>query len=86
MLRGDVGKGPLSPGLDQLKHNPLPPSINVFPDDPDNLDSIQAAIEPTGANGKPKPISPAIDRRQQLASSSPTRSARSPTRSRSSSR
>ena len=41
--------------------NPLPPSINVHPDDPDNLDSIQAAITPPGPNGKPKPISPAID-------------------------
>jgi cell division transport system permease protein len=60
-LRGEVGKGPLGRGLAQLRSNPLPPSINVYPDDPDNLDSIQAAIMPTGANGKPKPISPAIE-------------------------
>jgi cell division transport system permease protein len=60
-LRKDVGKGPLSEGLGQLKGNPLPPSINVYPDDADNLDSIQAAITPPGPNGKPKPISATID-------------------------
>jgi cell division transport system permease protein len=61
VLRGEVGKGPLSEGLGQLKGNPLPPSINVYPDDADNLDSIQAAITPPGPNGKPKPISATID-------------------------
>jgi cell division transport system permease protein len=61
ILQRDVGKGPLSSSQDQLKHNPLPPSFQVYPDDPDNLDSIQAAIAPPGPNGKPKPISPAID-------------------------
>ena len=40
-LRGNVGKRPLSSGLTQLKHNPLPSPINVTPDDPDNLDSVQ---------------------------------------------
>jgi cell division transport system permease protein len=70
VLRDEVGKGPLSKGLGQLKNNPLPPSINVFPDDPDNLGAIQAAIEPSGANGKAKPINPSIDfvnNSQQLA-------------------
>ena len=70
VLRGEVGNGPLRKGLGQLKGNPLPPSINVYPDDPDNLDSIQAAITPPGPNGKPRPISPAIDtvsNSQQLA-------------------
>ncbi|MGH2924858.1 MAG: cell division protein FtsX [Solirubrobacterales bacterium] len=69
VLQNEVGKGPLSQGLSQLKHNPLPPSINVYPDDPDNLASIQSAILPTGSN-KAKPISPAIDtvnNSQQLA-------------------
>jgi cell division transport system permease protein len=61
VLRKEVGKGPLSSGLGQLKSNPLPPSINVFPDDPDNLDSIQAAIAPPGPKGKAKPISPTIE-------------------------
>jgi cell division transport system permease protein len=70
VLRGEVGTGPLQNGLGQLKGNPLPASINVYPDDPNNLSSIQDAIAPTGANGKAKPISPAIDtisNSQQLA-------------------
>jgi|SRR5215211_1135775 len=60
-LREDIGKSPLSRGLEQLKGNPLPPSINVYPDDPDHLNSINSAISPPGPNGKPKPISSAID-------------------------
>ena len=70
VLRKEVGNGPLNQGLGQLKGNPLPPSINVFPDDPDNLDSIQAALVPPGPSGKPQPISPTIDtisNSQQLA-------------------
>ena len=70
VLRQEVGKGPLSAGLGQLRSNPLPPSINVYPDDPDNLDSIQAAIVPTGSNGKARPISRTIEsisNSQQLA-------------------
>ncbi len=61
-LRGEVGQGPLDQSLDQLKHNPLPITINVYPDDPDNLTSIRAAIVRPGANGKAKPISPEIDK------------------------
>lgn len=61
-LRGEVGDQPISQGLDQLKHNPLPPSINVYPDDPDNLKSIRAAIMRRGASGQAKPISPAIEK------------------------
>ena len=70
VLRKEVGNGPLNQGLGQLKGNPLPPSINVYPDDPDNLNSIQSAIVPPGPSGKPQPISPAIDtisNSQQLA-------------------
>jgi cell division transport system permease protein len=70
ILRKEVGNGPLNQGLGQLKGNPLPPSINVYPDDPDNLNSIQSAIAPPGPSGKPQPISPAIDtisNSQQLA-------------------
>jgi cell division transport system permease protein len=69
-LRGNIGKAPLSAGLTQLKHNPLPITIRVYPDDPNNLNSIQARIvRPTG-NGKSRPISPAINEvgnSQQLA-------------------
>ena len=59
VLRKEVGSGPLQNGLGQLRGNPLPPSINVFPDDPNNLNSIQARIAPPGP--KAKPLSPAID-------------------------
>jgi cell division transport system permease protein len=61
VLRTDVGSDPLGRSLEQLKGNPLPLSINVFPDNPDNLDSIQTAIVPPGPNGQPRPISPAIE-------------------------
>jgi cell division transport system permease protein len=59
-LRGYVGQE-IDEGIAQLRGNPLPILIVVHPDDPDNLPSIQAAIEPPGPNGKPTPISPAID-------------------------
>jgi cell division transport system permease protein len=61
VLRKEVGSGPLRNGLGQLKGNPLPDSINVFPDDPDHLNSIESAITPPGPKGKQNPISPAID-------------------------
>jgi cell division transport system permease protein len=70
VLRGEIGQGPLGRGISQLKGNPLPPSITVYPDDPDNLNSIQDAIIPPPGKGKAKPISPAIDKvnnSQQLA-------------------
>jgi cell division transport system permease protein len=70
VLRGEIGNGPLSRGLGQLRGNPLPASINVYPDDPGNLDSIQRKILRRGAKGGPKPIDPAIDsisQSQQLA-------------------
>jgi cell division transport system permease protein len=41
--------------------NPLPPSFNVRLDDPDNLESVQAALAPPSASGKPQPVSAAID-------------------------
>ena len=47
--------------LDQLNSNPLPPAYNVQLDDPDNLESVQAALSPPDATGKPQPISAAID-------------------------
>jgi cell division transport system permease protein len=59
-LRKEVGKGPLREGLDQLKSNPLPASFNVYPDNPDNLAQIRRSIDPGAANGKSKPLTPAI--------------------------
>jgi cell division transport system permease protein len=47
--------------LDQLNSNPLPPAFNIKLDDPDNLESVQAALSPPDASGKPQPISGAID-------------------------
>jgi cell division transport system permease protein len=46
--------------LEQLNSNPLPASLEVKADDAANLPGIQEAIIPTGANGKPQPISPII--------------------------
>jgi cell division transport system permease protein len=60
-LRQELGEDEVSAGITQLRENPLPVLIRVRPDDPDNLDSIQAAITPPGPNGEPRPISPAID-------------------------
>lgn len=61
VLRQDIGNGPLKNGLGQLRGNPLPDSINVYPDDPNNLNSIQAAITQAGPKGKARPITPAVD-------------------------
>jgi cell division transport system permease protein len=69
-LRGNIGKQPVSAGLNELRHNPLPLTINVFPDDPDNLNSIQRQIVRPTTKGKARPISPAIKstgNSQQLA-------------------
>ena len=41
--------------------NPLPPSFNVRLDDADNLEAVEAALEPTDPSGKPQPISAAIE-------------------------
>jgi cell division transport system permease protein len=62
ILQQEVGKGPLRQGISQLNgKNPLPASFNIYPDDADHLDSIRTAITPPGPNGKPKPISSAIE-------------------------
>ena len=47
--------------LGELNSNPLPPAFNVKLDSPDNLESVQAALSPPDASGKPQPISSAID-------------------------
>jgi cell division transport system permease protein len=60
-LRSELGNDAVSEGITQLRQNPLPILIIVRPDDPNNLDSIQAAITPPGPDGEPTPISPSID-------------------------
>ncbi len=61
-LRKDIGEGPIGQGITQLQgQNPLPLSVVVHPDNANDLHSIQHAITPPGPNGKPKPISPAIE-------------------------
>ncbi len=47
--------------VDELNSNPLPASLNVNLDDPDNLETVRAELTPTGAQGKPEPISPIIE-------------------------
>jgi cell division transport system permease protein len=44
----------------QLNTNPLPRSFRITPDDAANLDGLRSTVVPTGANGKPQPISPAL--------------------------
>jgi cell division transport system permease protein len=57
--------------VQQLNSNPLPASFEIKADDAANLPDIREAIMPTGANGKPHPISPIIsnifDRQQASA-------------------
>lgn len=47
--------------VEQLHTNPLPASFEIKADDAANLSGIRTAIMPTGANGKPQPISPIIN-------------------------
>ena len=47
--------------VDELNSNPLPASLNVNLDDPDNLEAVRAELSPTGARGKAEPISPIIE-------------------------
>ena len=61
-LRNEIGKGSIGQGITQLHgKNPLPLAVVVHPDNANNLGSIQNAIVPPGPNGKPKPISSAIE-------------------------
>jgi cell division transport system permease protein len=46
--------------VEQLNSNPLPASFEVKADDAANLPGIKEAVIPTGADGKPRPISPII--------------------------
>ncbi len=59
-LKSNVGESEIGKGITQLQgKNPLPYSVVVHPDDPNDLPAIQSAIE--GQGGKAKPVSPAID-------------------------
>ena len=60
ILEGRV-EGDLEQSIGELNSNPLPPSFKVDIDDPDNLEAVSSGLQPAGPNGKPQPISPAID-------------------------
>jgi cell division transport system permease protein len=47
--------------VNDLPGNPLPRSYRIKLDDPGNVDLVKSSLQPAGANGKPRPISPAID-------------------------
>ncbi|MBN8865968.1 MAG: ABC transporter permease [Solirubrobacterales bacterium] len=56
--------------LKELNGNPLPANFIIKPDDAANLNSIRSAMQPVGDNGKPKYISPIIEKvddRQETA-------------------
>ncbi len=58
-LQGDLHENNLLGALNN--RNPLPPSYNVRLDNPDNLEAVQAALEPADKSGAPQPISSAIE-------------------------
>ena len=60
VLEGRV-KGDLRQSIGELNRNPLPASFNLDLDDPDNLNSVRAALTPPNTAGEPTPISPAIE-------------------------
>jgi cell division transport system permease protein len=60
ILEGRV-EGDLKTSVGELNKNPLPPSFDLSLDNPDNLEAVIGDLQPAGANGKPQPISPAID-------------------------
>jgi cell division transport system permease protein len=59
ILRNRLGKK--SSIVNDLPGNPLPRSYRIKLDDPGNVAFVKADLQPAGADGKPKPISPAID-------------------------
>ncbi len=54
-------EGDLRESLKELNSNPLPASFAIDIDDPENLRAVSNAIAPVGSDGKPQPISPAIE-------------------------
>jgi cell division transport system permease protein len=61
-LRKQLDKKEAQELLGQLSSNPLPRNFAVKADDASNLDSVREAVIPPGPNGKPNPISPAIQK------------------------
>jgi cell division transport system permease protein len=59
ILRQRLGKS--SSIVNDLPGNPLPRSYRIRLDDPGNGALVKKSLEPPGANGKPQPISSAID-------------------------
>jgi cell division transport system permease protein len=59
ILRERLGKK--SSILQELPGNPLPQSYRIKLDDPANVGLVKDDLQPTGADGRPRPISPAID-------------------------
>jgi cell division transport system permease protein len=47
--------------VNDLPGNPLPRSYRIKLDDPDNVGLVKSALQPAGADGKPKPISSSIE-------------------------
>jgi cell division transport system permease protein len=47
--------------VSDLPGNPLPRSYRIKLDDPGNVGLVKTGLQPTGANGKPRLISPAIE-------------------------
>ena len=50
---------PIAQGL--LRSNPLPASYRIQLDDPGNVDLVKNSLAPTGADGRPRYVSPAIN-------------------------
>ena len=61
-LRKQLDKKAAKELLGQLNTNPLPRNFAIKADDASNLDSVREAVFPPGPNGKPRPISPAVQK------------------------
>jgi cell division transport system permease protein len=69
-LREGLGKEKAAELTSELQVNPLPESIRITPDDASNLAAVKEAVIATGPDGKPKPISPIVNKifeRQEAA-------------------
>jgi cell division transport system permease protein len=58
ILKRRLGKN--SAITEDLPGNPLPRSYRIKLDDPQNADVVKSGLQPTGSNGEPRYISPAI--------------------------
>src|SRR5687767_14513004 len=47
--------------VNDLPGNPLPRSYRIKLDDPDNVGLVKSSLQPAGADGRSRPISPAIE-------------------------